>query len=438
MTGQAGPVVDGLGELLPLLTSERLHYAVYIRLALIAGVSSTLCGTSNLRLIAAMLRILGRRSLRKSTMIAERHQQSERFNQFATAARVAAFCERYGLAAPIIEAPMVGAGSPSLAAAVANAGGVGALGALQMSPQEIENWCQSFRAQSKGALQINTWIPGGPPKRDLDNEGALRKFLSNWGPAVPAGDEAWKLPDFEAQCAAMLEARPNIVSSIMGIFSVSFINALKNEGIAWFACATTLTEAVVAERAGADAIVVQGFEAGGHRGSFDESQAELNAGTLFALLPRIADRVSIPIIAAGAIADSRGVAAALILGASAVQIGTAFLRCPEAKVSPAWAEALIDLEPEETVQTRAFSGRLGRSVLTEYVSAASGIDIPHPAPYPIQRGLTAPMRDQGVRLNDVRRIQAWAGQAAAFAREEPAGELVARLWSGARKLLPAL
>jgi nitronate monooxygenase len=218
-------------------------------------------------------------------------------------------------------------------------------------------------------------------------------------------------------------------------------NKQKFEGILFFADANeqdremAVAEARAAEAAGADVIVAQGSEAGGHRGCFDAASAEREQVGLFALVPAVVDAVRVPVVATGGIADARGIAAALLLGASAVQIGTGFLRCPEANIHPAWADALARTAPEQTVVSRAFSGRAGRSIATKYVRAAMADDAPKIAPYPVQRGLTAAMRAAGHQDGDIDRMQAWAGQSAALAKAKPAAELVRELWESAQNLL---
>jgi nitronate monooxygenase len=349
--------------------------------------------------------------------------------------RAETFCERFGLQVPILLAPMAGASAPSLSMAVANAGGLGACGVLMMRPDEIVAWSQEVRSKSNGAFQLNTWIRDPAPERDRAHETLLCRFLEGWGPQITPDAGNTSLPDFEAQCEAMMEAGPPIVSSIMGLFPPEFVAKLKERGIKWFAAISTVAEARAAGQAGADVIVAQGAEAGGHRGCFDAAKAERQQAGLFALLPAVADAVSVPVVGAGGIADGRGIAAALLLGASAVQIGTGFLRCPEAKTHPAWADALANTAPEDTMVSRVFSGRAGRSIATRYVLAATGPEAPRPAPYPVQRGLTAAMRAEGQKAGDIDRMQAWAGQSAALARAEPAAVLTRRLWADARVLL---
>jgi nitronate monooxygenase len=349
--------------------------------------------------------------------------------------RTAAFCRRLGLQVPILLAPMASASAPSLSIAVANAGGLGACGALMMQPEEIAAWAAEVRAGSNGGFNLNLWIPDPAPRRDAEHEARVRDFLSRWGPAVPPEAADARPPDFAAQCEALLTCASPIVSSVMGLYPPEFVRRLKQRGITWFANISTVAEALAAQAAGADVIVAQGMEAGGHRGSFDAALAERQQVGLFALVPAVVDAVELPVVATGGIADGRGVAAALSLGASAVQIGTGFLRCPEARIHPAWADALAKAGPEDTIVSRVFSGRAGRSLATDYVLAATSPDAPQPAPYPVQRGLTAAMRSDGQKAGDIHRMQAWAGQAAGLARSEPAGALVGKIWAEARALL---
>jgi nitronate monooxygenase len=349
--------------------------------------------------------------------------------------RADAFCAAYGLRVPILLAPMAGACPASLSIAVANAGGLGSCAGLLMQPAAIKTWAAEVRAGSNGGFNLNLWIPDPPPQRDAAAEDAVRAFLRGWGPEVAreAGDAV--PPDFAAQCEALLEVGPAIISSIMGLYPPAFVERMKANGTKWFANATTVAEAKAAEAAGADVIVAQGMEAGGHRGAFDAAKAQTELVGLFALLPAMVDAVKLPVVATGGIADARGIAAALMLGASAVQIGTGFLRCPEAKLAPAWADAIGRTLPEQTVLTRAFSGRPGRSVATAYARAATAPDAPNPAPYPVQRGLTQAMRDAATKSNDIDRMQAWSGQSARLAMAKPAGDVVRDLWSGAQALL---
>ncbi len=347
-------------------------------------------------------------------------------------ARAEAFAARLGIRLPILLAPMAGACPPSLSIAVANAGGLGACGALLMQPNAIAAWSAEFRKHSAGAFQMNLWIPDPPATRDFELEKRQREFLGTWGPPVPPEMGDATLPDFDAQCQAMLKAAPKAISSIMGLYPPLFVAEMKARSILWLATVTTVAEAKAAEAAGADVIVAQGMEAGGHRGAFDPTAAEREMVGLVALLPQIVDAVDVPVVATGGIADARGVAAALALGASAAQIGTGFLRSPEAMLHPAYAARLARTEAHETMITRAFSGRPGRSVATPYVRAPNA---PPPAPYPVQRGLTSLMREDAKKSGDAERMQMWAGQSAKLARADPAGSIAQQLWEEASRFL---
>jgi nitronate monooxygenase len=350
-------------------------------------------------------------------------------------ARAAAFCASFGLRVPILQAPMASACPPALAAAVASAGGMGGLGALMSDGKAMRDWVRTFRSSSNGAFQINLWAPEADPVRDPEHEAKVRQVLSGLaGTEVPDPGPGPFVQDFAAQCEAMLEAAPAIASSIMGLFPPEVVAQMKARDMKWIANATTVAEALAAQAAGADAVVAQGSEAGGHRGSYVNAAAEQQLIGLFALLPQMADALEVPVVAAGGIMDGRAVAAALTLGASAVQLGTAFLRCPETALHPAYADAIPRTRPEDTVLTRGFSGRLARGIRNQVTEAFAGAV--QPAPYPLQRALMAKVRDAAAAANDGTRMQAWAGQGASLARAEPAGEVVRRVWAEAEALLP--
>lgn len=351
----------------------------------------------------------------------------------SAAQRSDAFCKQFGLRHPVLLGPMAGVPAPALSIAVAQAGGLGACGALLMQPQAIVDWAAQVRSQTHAPFQINLWIPDPPPRRDAAHEASLRDWLADWGPAVQfdAGDAT--PPNFESQCEALLAVQPAAVSSVMGLFPPPFVQRLKAVGIHWFANVSTVAEARAAKLAGADAIVAQGMEAGGHRACFDAAKAEAQQVGLMALLPAVVDAVDLPVVATGGIGDARGVAAAFALGASAVQIGTGFLRTPEAGLPSSWADALAQAWPEDTQLTRAFSGRAGRSLVNDYVRAAAAENAPTPAPYPVQRGLTSAMRSNAASRDELRAMQAWAGQSARLAQALPAAQIFERLCQGLPK-----
>lgn len=345
--------------------------------------------------------------------------------------RVREFTDRYRLGVPILQAPMAGACPAPMAVEVANAGAMGGYGAVLDDPAGIAAWAAHFRSGSGGPFQINLWIPDAPLLDD--REAAVRTFLARFGePGQPAGAP----PSFADQCEAVLDASPTVISSIMGVFEPEMVTRIHDAGISWFACVTTLSEALAAQGAGADAVVAQGAEAGGHRGGFDQVTAGDTAVGLTALIPQLADTLTIPVVATGGLGDGRGIAAALVLGASAVQLGSAYLRSPEAGIDPTWAAALGHATPETTIVTRAYSGRPGRALPTSFNQAWAEHGAPEPAAHPTQRRLVGQWRrgtPSGPTVLDP--VNPWAGQAAGLARAEPAAAITRRVWDEASELL---
>jgi nitronate monooxygenase len=304
-----------------------------------------------------------------------------------------------------------------------------------LSPDKIKAWAGEVRKNTNGGFQLNSWIPDPDPGRNAEQETQLRELPAQWGPAVPKEIADKPMHDFEEQVEAMIEAGPSMISSIMGLYPPEMIAKMKSRNIAWLAQVSTVTEARAAEEAGADVIVAQGYEAGGHRSTFDQVAAEHTGVGLFSLVPAVVDAVNVPVVAAGGIADGRGIAAALRLGASAVQIGTGFLRCPEAKIPRAWADALGTALPENAVLSRVFTGRPHRTLVNDYLKAATAPGAPEPARYPYQSRFARGMRLEATKEDDFSRLASYAGQSAGLARAIPAEELFSQLWQEATALL---
>lgn len=332
-----------------------------------------------------------------------------------------------GIEHPIIQAPMAGSTTPELVAAVSNAGGLGSLGAANMTPGQITDAIGRIRQLTDRPFCVNLFA-GGREERDADPTMMLDILgRSHMELGIPAPESPAPTDDpFPAQLDAVIEAAPPVFSFTFGIPGPDALARLKERGIVTVGTATTVAEARLLVEAGVDAVVAQGSEAGGHRGTFDGSIDKAMIGTM-ALVPQVVDAVPVPVIASGGIMDGRGIVAALALGATAVQMGTAFLACKEASVPPAYREALRQTPGERTTITRAFSGRHARGIVNDFIEAWHDReeDI---LPFPLQNIATRPLRNAASAANDSRFLSMWAGQGAAMAREPlPAAHLIRQL-----------
>lgn len=329
--------------------------------------------------------------------------------------------ERLNLKWPILQAPMGSASTPTLAAAVTNAGGLGGLGMWGRSADQAARRIAGFRQQSGGSLNVN--YPIWPdPRCAPEISAAMRQHLQVQYDAhglgrvaEPAGEVSDVGPE---HVALLLETKPELVSFHFGLPEPEVIRALKSVGILILSSATTVAEARLLEQRGVDAIIAQGTEARGHRATFAGVNMSMQPG-LFSLLPQVVDAVRLPVIAAGGVADGRTAAAAFMLGASAVQLGTAFLRCEEADVPDAHRAALAEADDACTVVTDVISGRPCRYIRNKLIDdlVASGLK---PLPVPAQQSLTLRLRDTG----DRELTALTSGQSAALARATKAAELV--------------
>jgi nitronate monooxygenase len=328
---------------------------------------------------------------------------------------------------PVIQAPMAGgADTPELVAAVGNAGGIGFIGAAYLTPEQIADSARRVRELTPRRFGINLFAPlPARPEQSLDAAIArMAPYHAELGLPPPAAPQ---LPadQFDAQLVAALESDAAAISFTFGLLPVAAVAAIKARGVPLIGTATTVEEAIALRDSGVDAIVAQGSEAGGHRGTFLGDFADAQIGTL-ALVPQIVDAAGLPVIASGGIMDGRGIAAALVLGATAVQLGTAFLTCHESGVPEVYKSAILQAGENATRITRAFSGRPARGIVNRFMAEvdADGGAIP---PFPIQNVLTRAMRTAAARQGRPEFLSLWAGQGLRLARRLSSAALVARL-----------
>jgi nitronate monooxygenase len=339
---------------------------------------------------------------------------------------------------PIIQAPMAGAQGPELCVAVCNAGGLGSLPCAMLTPQMAQEQIAAVRSRTQAPFNVNFFVHK-PPRADADIERRWLERLSPYyaeaglEPALEAGPA--RAPFNDAMCAVVEETRPPVVSFHFGLPDESLFARVKATGAKILSSATTVAEARWLAARGVDAVIAQGREAGGHRGMFLEEDVDAQPG-LFALLPQIVDAVSAPVIAAGAIADGRGIAAALLLGAAGVQIGTAFLPTPQATISELHRAALREGRDDATRLTNLYTGRPARGLMTRFMREQGPLNRETPE-FPLAAGPAAALRAAFEARGRTDFSPLWSGEAAALAREEDAGELTRRLWRDARQILAA-
>ncbi|UJR81391.1 NAD(P)H-dependent flavin oxidoreductase [Sandaracinus amylolyticus] len=332
----------------------------------------------------------------------------------------------FGTPLPVVLAPMAGGPTtPALVIAVCGAGGLGSLAGGYSAPDAIRAQIREVRAKTDRPFAVNLFVPGeatiADDARTRDARDALAPYRLALGLESTALDVS--SPSFDAQLAVLIEERVPFFSFTFGIPHRDALDACRRAGITTIGTATSVAEARALEAAGVDVICAQGAEAGGHRGGFLGGDAGALIGTT-ALVPAIVDAVRRPVIAAGGIMDGRGVAAALALGASAVQLGTAFLRCAEAGTSAPYRDALARADETSTTITRAFTGKPARGLANRFAREMERAPV---APYPLQHALTRDLRAAAARAGDAELLSLWAGQGVARARELPAAEIVASI-----------
>lgn len=333
----------------------------------------------------------------------------------------------FGIAHPILQAPMAGASSTQMAIAVSEAGGLGAIAAAMLTPETLRTELQLVQQATARPVNINFFVHK-PPTPDADADARWRKRLAAYyhelglPPDAGAGGPV-RAPFDAALCEVILEYKPKVVSFHFGLPDEALVQRLRTAGVVVIGSATSAEEARWLEARGCDAVIAQGAEAGGHRGMFLNDDIARQAGTM-ALVPQVVDAVKVPVIAAGGIGDGRGIAAALALGASGVQIGTGFLLTPEAKTTPLHRAALKQAHDNSTTLTNVFTGRPARGIVNRYVREVGPMSPDAPV-FPLAAGAAYPLRAASEPKGASDFMPLWSGQAPTLAREMPSAALVA-------------
>jgi nitronate monooxygenase len=346
--------------------------------------------------------------------------------------------ELLGIEHPILLAPMAGAMDVTLAAAVGNAGGLGSLPAAMLDAARLREQVVAFRAAAPGKpINLNFFAHKPPVPNNAREHGwreALKPYYAELGidpnAPVPVSNRA---PFDDAFCAVVEELKPEVVSFHYGLPAAGLVARVKAAGAKIVSSATTVAEAVWLDAHNCDAIIAQGFEAGGHRGMFLSDDLASQIGT-FALVPLLADAVKVPVIAAGGIGDARGIVAALVLGAAGVQIGSAYLHCPESKIAAPHRTLLRSARGRETAVTNVMTGRPARGLVNRVMRELGPISTLAPA-FPLAGGALAPLGAKAQAQGSGDFSSMWAGQAAGLGKELPAGELTIALANEAQALM---
>ena len=350
------------------------------------------------------------------------------------------YLDLVGIDHPIIQAPMAGASQGAMAIAVSRAGGLGSLPCGMFNVEQARAELNVIRQQTDRPINANFFchdLPVPDDARERRWRDRLAPYYAELGvePTLPAGGSN-RTPFDAAMCALVVDMRPRVVSFHYGLPERGLVEQLKAAGSVIQSSATTVEEARWLEAQGADAIVAQGLEAGGHRGMFLARDLASQVGT-FALVPQVVDAVRVPVVAAGGIVDARGIVAALALGASAVQIGTGYLLCPEATISASYRSAIRSTRDDSTMLTNVFSGRPARSIVNRLMCEVGPISADAP-PFPLAAATVQPLRAKAEAQGSGDFSPLLAGQAAGLAREVGAGELTVALATEAQSLLTKL